>query len=388
MTTIKKYTKKDGATAYMFNVYLGTDPLTGKPKRTTRRGFTSLKEAKLALARLELNIETNGFKMSKKMLFREVYELWLENYRHTVKLSTVNTTVTYFKTAILPKFANLPTDKITIAYCQKIVNEWSKHYVNYRSYRNYVKMVLDYATTLQVITDNPMQKIIMPKPVQKIVDTDPVENFYNMQQLEEFLSTIEKNEKMKVYVLFRLLAFTGARKGEVLALTWDDINFIEKTIRFNKTLAKTEESTRYVQTPKTAQSKRTISVDDKTLDVLEKWKKTQAKLLLTYGINTTFNNNQPVLASTDKRAMNDYHSTVYPNHQLKALIKKYGFPPITIHGFRHTHASLLFEAGASLKDVQDRIGHTDIKTTMNVYTHVTQKMKDNTAEKFAKYVNF
>lgn len=388
MTNIKKYTKKDGSTAYMFNVYLGTDPVTGKPKRTTRRGFASIKEAKLTLARLELDIEANGFKTTKKLLFREVYELWLENYRHTVKLSTVNTTITYFKTAILPKFANLPIEKVSNSYCQKVVNEWSKQYVNYRSYRNYVKMVLDYATMLKVISENPMRKIIMPKPVQRIVEVDPVENYYNMQQLEIFLNTIEKNERMKVYVLFRLLAFTGARKGEVLALTWDDINFKEKTIRFNKTLAKTEESTRHVQTPKTAQSKRVISVDDKTLDVLERWKKTQAKLLLTYGINTTFNNNQPVLASTDKRAMNDYHSTVYPNHQLKTLIKKYEFPSITIHGFRHTHASLLFEAGASLKDVQDRIGHTDIKTTMNVYTHVTQKMKDNTAEKFAKYVNF
>ena len=69
---------------------------------------------------------------------------------------------------------------------------------------------------------------------------------------------------MKVYVLFRLLAFTGARKGEVLALIWDDINFKEKTIRFNKTLAKTEKSSRHVQTPKTVHSKRVISVDDKT----------------------------------------------------------------------------------------------------------------------------
>ncbi|MFF2752765.1 tyrosine-type recombinase/integrase [Psychrobacillus sp. NPDC058041] len=388
MTTIKKYTKKDGSTAYMFNVYLGTDPVTGKPKRTTRRGFKSIKEAKLTLARLEIDIEANGFKTHKKMTFQEVYELWLENYRHTVKLSTVNTTIVYFKSAILPKFESLIIDKITTSYCQKVVNTWSKQYKNFRSYRNYVKMVLDYATVLQVITENPMRKIITPKPVQKVEETEPLENYYTMQQLELFLNTIEKNEKMKVYVLFRLLAFTGGRKGEILALTWEDIDFKEKTIRFNKTLAKTEHSTRYVQTPKTLHSKRVISIDDITLDVLVRWKKTQAKLLLTYGINTTYKINQPIIASTDKRAMNDYHSTVYPNHQLKSLTKKYDFPEITIHGFRHTHASLLFEAGASIKDVQDRIGHIDIKTTMNVYTHVTQKMKDNTAEKFANYVKF
>ncbi len=61
---------------------------------------------------------------------------------------------------------------------------------------------------------------------------------------------------------------------------------------------------------------------------------------------------------------------------------------IKIHGFRHTHASLLFEAGADIKDVQERLGHTDIKTTMNIYTHITPARKEETAEKFSKYVNF
>ncbi|MFJ8064806.1 site-specific integrase [Psychrobacillus sp. NPDC096426] len=172
---------------------------------------------------------------------------------------------------------------------------------------------------------------------------------------------------------FRLLAFTGGRKGEVLALTWEDINFIEKTIRFNKTLAKTEHSNKYVQTPKTAHSKRFISVDDKTLDVLERWKKTQAKLLLTYGINTNFNSKQPILVFTDKRALNDYHFTIYPNEKLKAILRKYELPSITVHGLRHTHATLLFEARTSIKEVQERIGHIDIRTTMNVYALVTQK---------------
>lgn len=388
MTNIKKYTKKDGSTAYMFNVYLGTDPVTGKPKRTTRRGFSSMKEAKLTLARLELDIEANGFKSKKRMVFQEVYELWLENYRHTVKLSTVNATVNMFKVAILPKFASLSIEKINTSYCQKVVNEWSKHYVNFRTYSSYVKAVLDHATVLKIIDDNPMRRIIKPKPVAKVDKEEPLENFYDKQQLEHFLSTIEINENMKVYVLFRLLAFTGGRKSEVLALTWDDIDFNEKTIRFNKTLAVTENSLKYLQIPKTAHSKRVISIDDKTLATLEKWRRLQTKLLLTFGTNVSFNPNQPVLTSTDKRATDGYHVTTYPNQQLKTLIEKYEFPHITIHGFRHTHASLLFEAGASIKDVQDRIGHTDIKTTMNVYTHVTQKMKDNTAEKFAKYINF
>lgn len=388
MTTIKKYTKKDGSTAYMFNVYLGTDPVTGKPKRTTRRGFNSTKEAKLALARLEVDIEANGFKTQKKMNFQEVYELWLENYRHTVKLSTLNTALGYFSKAILPHFKTLAVDKISISYCQKVVNEWSKQYVHFRTYRNYVKGVLDHAIVLQVINENPMTKITIPKRIQKIEEEEPLQNYYDKEQLEHFLKLIKDNETMKNYVLFRLLAFTGARKGEILALTWNDINFKDQTVRFNKTLATVEGSLKHVQAPKTMLSKRTISLDNITVETLGKWRKTQSKLFLTHGINTTFNKQQPILSSTDKRALNQYHTVDYPNDRLNHLIKKYDLPNITPHGFRHTHASLLFEAGATVKDVQDRLGHADIKTTMDVYTHVTQKKKDITAEKFAKYINF
>ncbi|CAM5217382.1 tyrosine-type recombinase/integrase [Lysinibacillus sphaericus] len=67
--------------------------------------------------------------------------------------------------------------------------------------------------------------------------------------------------------------------------------------------------------------------------------------------------------------------------------KKYNLDQITTHGLRHTHCSLLFEAGASIKEVQDYLGHSDIQTRMNIYTHVTEKAKETAAEKFANYMN-
>ena len=69
------------------------------------------------------------------------------------------------------------------------------------------------------------------------------------------------------------------------------------------------------------------------------------------------------------------------------LSKKFGLKYISCHGFRHTHASILFQAGATIKEVQNRLGHADAKTTLNVYTHVTQKEQNETALKFANYLN-
>lgn len=68
--------------------------------------------------------------------------------------------------------------------------------------------------------------------------------------------------------------------------------------------------------------------------------------------------------------------------------KKYNLKQISTHKLRHTHCSLLFEAGASLKEVQDRLGHSDVKTTMDIYTHVTKKAKDEAIQKFTKYMDF
>ncbi|SLM97812.1 Integrase [Brachybacterium faecium] len=73
---------------------------------------------------------------------------------------------------------------------------------------------------------------------------------------------------------------------------------------------------------------------------------------------------------------------------LNKIITKYNLKRITTHGFRHTHCSLLFESGASIQEVQDRLGHSDVQTTMNIYTHVTEKAKEQTADKFAQYVSF
>lgn len=77
-----------------------------------------------------------------------------------------------------------------------------------------------------------------------------------------------------------------------------------------------------------------------------------------------------------------------PNDWLYNILEKYQLPKITLHGFRHTHASLLFESGANIKEVQDRLGHKDVKTTMNIYAHVTPEKVKETGERFAKYVNF
>lgn len=125
---IKKYKKKDGSTAYMFVAYLGIDPITRKQKRTTRRGFKTEREAKIAEAKLQIEVQANGFLNTEIMTFKQIYELWLEQYRITVKESTYQQAMITFKMMILPHFENMAIKDITVPHCQKVLNEWYRTY--------------------------------------------------------------------------------------------------------------------------------------------------------------------------------------------------------------------------------------------------------------------
>ena len=139
-------------------------------------------------------------------------------------------------------------------------------------------------------------------------------------------------------------------------------------------------------------SRRVVSVDDETLAILKKWRSKQIQRYLTLELPTPFQSDdkQPIFTVYNqlKHEM-DYCRLAYLNEKLERIfLKNPELTKINVHAFRHTHASLLFASGAAIKDVQSRLGHTDIQTTMDIYTHVTDEAKEKTAEKFQKYMEF
>ena len=134
MVAIKEYRKKDGSKWYSFKAYTGIDPMTGKQKNTTWRGFKTKKEARQAVALLEMKIAQEGLPQAKKnTLFEEVFIEWFDQYKNTVKPSTAYTQLNMINKHILPAFKNLRIDKITTAYCQKQANNWFKTYKKYHN---------------------------------------------------------------------------------------------------------------------------------------------------------------------------------------------------------------------------------------------------------------
>ncbi|EHB4974678.1 site-specific integrase [Enterococcus faecalis] len=389
---IKEYTKKDGSKAYKFQTYLGTDPLTGKKKFTTRRGFKTKKEADLALSRLKIEIAEKGLssrKLNNQYSFKDVYDLWKESYERTVTPNTFIRVESLFKKQILPTFGSLRIEHIKPAYCQKVVNDWYEKYATFGALKAYTTKVFNYAQKLEILDSNPM--IIIDTPRKKY-STDKIK-FYEKDILIKFLETVEKTQPYHVFTFFRLVSFSGLRKGEMLALTWDNIDFSKSEIHVKRTITKNSNGELILGlTPKTKASVRTLSIDEKTMLVLKKWYMLQKEEFFKRGVSLQ---KEQLVFSTEK---NGIVALTTPNRWLEKICKEYHFEDIKIHGFRHTHCSLLFESAMEqsqngdisqwLKVIQERMGHAKIQTTLNIYNHVTKKAQQNFEKQFANFATF
>lgn len=379
-----KYETQQG-TKYGCRGYLGIDDLTGKQVNINKRGFDTAKEADVYFMREKLKfVEGERTKKAKEYTFQEVYTQWLDMYENTVKESTFSKVQEFFDLHILPKFGDLRIAKITPNYIQQVLNEWHKQFKQYKRLYNRFKRVMDYAIIQRIIKENPCDLVYVPTKKLDYGNEKKTKDFYSRSELQQFLKTVETHEGYNWYALFRLLAFTGIRRGELLALTWEDIDFKQSTLSINKALAEGLDRELVVQSPKSDSSIREITLDEITVQTLRNWKLKQAEVLMGFGHNA-LDKTQLIFSQFEE---NKFLNLGAPRNALVRITKKHEIEMVNIHGFRHTHCSLLFEAGVPIKDVMERLGHSDIQTTMNIYTHVTQDSRDKSAELFAEYANF
>lgn len=378
---IKKYTTKNGETRYLFQTYLGIDPLTGKERRTTRRGFKTMKETKQAERNLLLDVEENGLPSNQSdgfqdPTFEEIAHLWLKSYKTTVKPSTFENVRAKVEKMTDEHFKEMKLKKITVAYCQKIVIELSKSYVLYNHYLSVINRIFKYAVLMDILDSNPFDKVIKPKSKQ----TQRKGNFLTKEELKEFLKLAQNTTLSYFFPLVHLMSYTGLRQGEVLALKWSDIDFENKRITVDKTAVRIKER-QTLQTPKTKKSKRVISIDPATLSILKSWKKDQIKIYFKNGKH--FEGDENFIFTNQRGEWVHIHNFI---RYFKRFIADHKLKPITPHGLRHTHASLLFSAGVEPKNISDRLGHSTVQITLDLYTHITEEQRTDTVEKLLEYM--
>lgn len=239
-----------------------------------------------------------------------------------------------------------------------------------------LKNILTRATEWQLIKNNPMEGVKKPKVVQSEFD------FYDEAEAKEVIAALyQESRRWRLFILGAMIG--GCRRGELIGLEWTDVDFENKTISINKSISLTEKSMAVEKGPKSKSSKRTIDMPDWYIDELEthkrEWELEKKKAIIAgewVGGERTY-----VFHAGQGKPF--YHS--YPTEWWRKFLKRHGLKRIRLHDLRHSSATLLIEAGASLKAIQKRLGHAKHQTTADIYAHVTKKVSRDTAEKFDKF---
>nr|DAZ05878.1 MAG TPA: Integrase [Caudoviricetes sp.] len=313
---------------------------TGTRKKKHKRGFKRQKDA-LAYER-EFLVQQQG---SPDMLFSSLYELYKKDFTHRIRLSTIEIKESQFKTHILPYFGNKQINKITPAN----VREWQNKILamNYKptyikTLHNQVSAIFNFAVKYYRLPINPARQAgsIGKKNAHSM-------KFWTLDQFKKFISTFTNNDIC--YVAFSILFYTGIRSGELLALTPADFSPNEKIISINKTFARID-GRDIIAPPKTEKSNRIVALPRFLVNMIQ-----------------TYIDHTPYITPTD-RLFPFTKSWLYKYIKRGAVTS--GLEPIRVHDLRHSHASLLIEMGFSPLLIQERLGHEDIKTTLQTYSHL------------------
>ncbi|HES3927601.1 tyrosine-type recombinase/integrase [Streptococcus pyogenes] len=377
---ITEHKKKNGTIVYRASIYLGIDQMTGKRVKTSITGRTR-KEVNQKAKHAQFDFLSNGSTIKRKVViktFKELSHLWLETYKLTVKPQTYDATVTRLNRHIMPTLGNMKVDKITASDIQMLINRLSKYYVNYTAVRSVIRKVLQQGVLLGLIDYNSARDIILPR---KQPNAKKKVKFIDPSDLKSFLEHLKtsQHKRYNLYfdaVLYQLLLSTGLRIGEACALEWGDIDLENGTIAINKTYNK---NLKFLSTAKTQSGNRVISVDKKTLRSLKLYQMRQRQLFNEVGARVS----EVVFATPTRK----YFNASVRQSALDTRCKEAGIERFTFHAFRHTHASLLLNAGISYKELQYRLGHANISMTLDTYGHLSKDKEKEAVLYYEKAMN-
>lgn len=330
---IETYKLSNGAIRYKAVAYLDNH------QKKSKRGFTTKKAAKRWIAEMQI---LGVPKKKEHLTYGDVVDQWLEQYKPTVKPSTYVTACSEIQSS----YPIIPRDKLISAVTPDDVADlayyFSYHYCTIKIRIARIKSIFTYAVDEEIIDQNPFRKFKMPKQQKKGTEYQ----MWTKENLKDFLEACQKENSLIVYPLFRLLAYSGIRVGELTALKWSDLQGNQLSIKRTMTV---DYDSGYVMgsDTKTPSSQRTIALDQETISILEDWKT----------ISPSKDRMFPVLPSR------------VPEWMHRIIAKNPHIPNSTPHKLRHLHCTILLDANASIKDVQERLGHATAKTTLDVYAH-------------------
>lgn len=401
--------------------------IEGKRKRISKSGFKTKAEAlKQGMIAYNEYLNTGRKIKTNEMSYSDFLDYWLDNHcKINLKYHTIEAYSNIVKNHLKTNLGFYNLSQITKTTLQEFLNKvyvekgYSKNFLN--NIRKVLKCSFNYATENEYVKVNPATNLKLPK--YDVPPKDPAHIFTD-EEINTILERFKNNHC--IYYAFLTAYCTGLRIAEVFALTWDDIDFENKTISVNKNILKKNQAggtkqrhlsgnsttVWYFGTCKTEASYRTIPIGDTLINALKTYKKEQEENKINYGDTYMKHYKKNVISpynnKTETKIVNAYSEIDVALEEVNfVFVKKNGvyegtdsckYPfkvihyelgiPCRFHDFRDTHATRLIESGADIKAVSKRLGHRNIDITYNIYVRVTEKMENETANKFEEICNF
>lgn len=427
MATIQKRNE-----SYLITVTFGTDQdgkklreyLTYVPTSTKLRDIE--KEVRRAADEFEERVKNGRYLSGDKMTFMEFEQHWKKEWAEEhLTPAVLKGYEDILRTRVHPYIGTLKIGKINALHIQNIysrMKEEKRAPKTIKRTNTAINSVFRYAYRMGVIKENPCSRIELPKN-----RTDTGLHYFTLDQAKMFLESLEKgytihhpekvrkngrkipayNEQVSIPLQYRvyytLAIFSGGRRGELLALTWKDIDFKNKTISINKAVAEFN-GDQILKETKTVSGNRKMILPDVCFDLLEEWKRQEKELSFALGTKwegsrgRAFDNNFIFIQLDSGKMMN----ICTPRNKFLDILKYYNdeinsdpdlsedekekkrLPVIRLHDLRHTSATLLLAYGTDIETVSKRMGHSKASITLDVYGHALEEMDSKASEMLGK----
>ncbi|MGU3394057.1 tyrosine-type recombinase/integrase [Priestia sp. D51] len=362
--------KKD-VNSWYYVFYLEKDA-NGKRRQKKKRGFKTKKEAQRALNEAINAMNKGTYIEPSNLLYKDYLEQWFSTKKNSIGIQTAKVYENYLKGRIMPALGNYTLSKFSTIHIQSFINSLNEEGLSSATIKKVFEIIrnsLEHAVDFELVHKNVALKVKLPKSNKKEMTV------WNEEEVNKFLKVGKEDS---AYIVFYLALTTGMRQGEILGLRWKDIDLDKGLINIKQTLS--HDGKTFISGAKTKSSLRTINLSDLTIKTLKARKLIVSKEKLSLG---------PIYVDYDLVACTQHGTPFNPanvRRTFKKLIKLADVSDIRFHDLRHTHATLLLSKGINVKVISERLGHSNIKVTLDTYSHVLPTMQEEVARKLDEII--
>ncbi len=317
------------------------------------------KEAILRENEIKAQLKNNSFVNKSKITMKELLEEWLK-YSKDIWSPKTYIANAHWCEIINKSIGHIKLQDINVKILEDFYKELRENTTysdkTIQHFYTIITTSLKKAIIWGYIVNNPNSFIEKPKVRKKEIQC------YSPEEVEKLLECI-KNESLKYQAIIYLAIDSGARRGEIVGLTWNDVDLKKQTLNINKSVQYTKELGIFEKTTKTQTSDRIIYLSNKTIEILKAYQKEQLENKLKLG--TKWGNSKRIFTTI---VGGDMHPDT-PSQILEKIIKKYNLKRISFHGLRHTSISLQISSGIQAQIISKRAGHSSVSTTHSIYSH-------------------